>query len=109
MRNILFALLLALSLGAQTLVVSVAEITGTSAAVAVSSSGVARWVLFAPLSTNSAAVRCGASNVSASAGTPIAAGGGLFWPPIANAPGYDLTKTYCYITTGDKLDVSYAK
>jgi len=102
---IAFAVLLC----AQTLIVSPSEITCNSTTQALGTSGIARWILFIPPTTNSAVVRVGASNVGATTGLPIAAGGGLLWPPISGAPGYDLTKLYYYCTTGDKLDFAWAK
>jgi hypothetical protein len=67
-------------------------------------------------STNAAAVRIGDSATSASRGLPVAAGGGLMYPPLAPGPRpgqadqyYDLSAIYYYATAGDKLSVSWGK
>jgi len=107
----LFApLLLAFLLSAQTLIVVPAEITCDSAAHAVSTSGLALWVQLIAPSTNSAVVRFGDSSVSATRGFPIAAGGGYNTPVVSQgSPRYDLTKLFYYCTTGDKVDIGWAK
>lgn len=109
MRLAVLLLLLAFGLWAQTLIVSPAEITGDSTAHAVSTAGVARWIQFVAPSTNSFAVRVGDSNTGSARGIPIAAGGGYMMPYLQSAPGYDLTKIYYYASTGDKVNVSWAK
>lgn len=109
MRIAVLLLLVSIGLFAQYLIVSPAEITCDSAAHAVATSGVARWVQFVAPSTNSVAIRIGDSNTGASRGIPIAAGGGYMMPFTQGAPGYDLTKIYYYCTASDKVDISWAK
>lgn len=94
---------------------TLADITGTSAAVQIySTGGSARWVLFIAPTANASVVRCGDSNVSASRGAPIAAGAGLLYPSISAQSGdskqplYNLGSLYCYIASGDKVSVSWA-
>jgi hypothetical protein len=91
-----------------------ADITGTAAAVQASSSGTARWVQVIALTGNSAVIRCGGSTVSATVGTPVAAGGGLFYPVMAvdsrqavNQHYYNLAGIYCYVGSGDKVNFSW--
>lgn len=94
---------------------SVADVTGTGVAVQmVPAGGPARWVQLIPLSTNSAVARCGDSNVSATRGAALAAGGGFMSPPItitsdpSKQPQYNLASLYCYIANGDKVSVLWA-
>lgn len=120
------ALLLALLLMLQTpvsvsaqgtglvVVTTAAEVTGTAAAVQISSSGNARWIQVIAPSTNSAVIRCGDSNVSATRGLPIAAGGGFMFPGMPFNPNlnsmqnyYSLANVYCYIANGDKADFAW--
>lgn len=99
---------------AQTLTVSApADITGDAAAHAVGT-GQVRWVLFITPSTNSAAVRVGDSSVSTTRGAPIAAGGGLFFPPIppdgrdaSSQKMYSLAQIYYVAQTNDKVSISW--
>lgn len=102
---------LCVALSAQTLIGTIADITGNgSAHVITSTSTSARWVQVIALSTNSAVVRIGDSNTGASRGAPIAAGGGLFLPIPPTPPyAYDLSKIYYYAANGDKLSVTYGK
>jgi len=100
----------ALILGAQTLIRVPAEVTCDSAAHAVSTSGLAVWVQFIAPAANSAVVRVGDSNVSATRGFPIAAGGGYNTPVLGQGnPRYDLTKIFYYCTTGDKVVIGWAQ
>ena len=85
-------------------VATLADITGTGAAVQISASGTARWVQFIAPTTNTAVVRCGDSNVSTSRGLPIAAGAGQFFPFQAQV--YNLSSIYCYIANGDKISIA---
>lgn len=97
--------------------VSIADIEGNSAAQQVSPTAVnAKWVLIIALTANSAAVRVGDANVGASRGSQVAAGGGLFMPPLPpdtrNAQvqnTYDLSKIYFYGTAPDKISVIYGR
>lgn len=91
-----------------------ADVTGTAAAVQVSASGTARWLQVIAPSGNSAVIRCGGSTVSATIGAPVAAGGGLFYPAMpvdtrqaVNQHYYDLSKIYCYVGSGDKVNFSW--
>jgi hypothetical protein len=93
---------------------TLADITGTGAAVQVTASGTARWVLFMPLVTNSAVVRVGDINVGGSRGAPVAAGGGLLYPVLSTQAGdpkqplYNLASIYVYIANGDKISIQWA-
>ena len=123
-RKLYFALLLLLLLlpviGAaqanKTIVAptTLADITGTGAAVQVQSSGTARWVLFVAPTTNSAVVRVGDSSVSTTRGAPMAAGGSVFYPPITTQVGdqkqplYNLSAIYVYIANGDKVSIQWS-
>lgn len=96
--------------------VSIADITGNSAAQQISATAVnARWVLIIALSANSAAVRVGDSSVSATRGAQVVAGGGLFLPalpPNSNSPRqntYDLSKIYFYGVSPDAISVIYGR
>jgi|SRR5579871_3310856 len=86
-------------------VTTIADITGTGAAVQVAASGNARWIQFIAPSTNAAAVRCGDVNVSTTRGLPLAAGAGQFLPFQAQL--YNLPTLYCYIANGDKLSIAW--
>ena len=110
MRQLGFAVLIAVSLCAQTLIVTPAEVTCDSAAHAVGTSGSAVWVQLIAPTTNSAVVRFGDANVSATRGLPIAAGGGYNTPVLGQGnPRYDISKLFYYCTTGDKVDIGWAK
>ncbi len=109
LRRFCSLFLLCITLYAQILIVSPAEITGDSAAHALGTSGVARWIQIIAPSGNSAVIRIGDSNTSASRGLPIAPGGGIMLPPTSQAPGYDLTRVFYYATTGDKVNIAWAK
>jgi hypothetical protein len=93
---------------------SFSDVTATGSAVqvsaAVSSTASCRIILFVALPTNSAAIRVGDSNVGASQGIPIAAGGSVTTPDTASAKSlgyvYALTSLYFYGTSGDKLSLS---
>ena len=91
---------------------SLSDVAGNSAAQALSATGqTARTCqLTAPL-TNAANVRWGDSAITASRGSLIAPGGGQFLPPggVGSAYTIDLTTTYVYVVTGDKLSVTCAK
>lgn len=110
MRLAVLLLLLALGLSAQLLIVSPAELTGNSNTQAVSTSGVARWVLFVAPTGNSGVVRVGDSNTACgSRGIPVAPGGGYLMPFAQGAPGYDLTKVFWCAASPDKVNISWAK
>lgn len=91
-----------------------ADVTGTGAVVAASTSGNARWVQIIALSTNSAAIRCGGTTTSSTIGAPVAAGGGLFFPAIpidtrmaTNQFYYSLANVRCYVALNDKVNFSW--
>ncbi len=90
-----------------------ADVTGQAAAVQVTTSGSARWLMILAPTTNSAVIRCGDSNVSTSRGTPVANGAGLFFPPIPPDSQtainlYNLANIYCYVGSGDKVSFTWA-
>lgn len=105
----------AVALCAATVVVPIADISGTGTAVQVSSTqgAVALWVQFVAPSTNSSVVRVGDVTVSGTTGVPVAPGGGYFLPAINYTSGpptkYDLSTLYVIVQSGDKLSVEYGK
>ena len=118
MRRLLILAMVALALGAQTRVNTVAEITGSNAAVQINTTGSAVWVAIMANATNSttncsttsmsACPRVGDSSVSATRGVPLLPGASGFYPvPLPN-PGYSLAQLYVYIPTGDKINVLWA-
>ncbi len=119
MRLAALLLLLCIGLYAQLLIVSPADITGTSTAVQIGSSGVARWIQIKSAETNATTncsasvttgcVHVGDSNVSSTRGLVLPPGGSMFFPFAQGAPGYDLTKTYVYAVTGEKVQILWAK
>jgi hypothetical protein len=118
MRRLLILAMLALALGAQTRVNTVAEITGSNAAVQINTTGSAVWVTIMANATNattncstssmSACPRVGDSSVSATRGIPLLPGTSGFYPvPLPNS-GYSLAQLYVYIPNGDKINVLWA-
>lgn len=83
---------------------TIGDITGTGSAVAVATSGSARWCQMQTPSTNAADVRWGDSNVGASRGAGIAAGAGQMTPYQAQL--YQLASLYVYVANGDKVRVT---
>lgn len=90
---------------------SYAEITGDSSPHQLASTGTCRSIQFIMPTANTAAVRIGDSTTSSTKGVPIAAGAGLFLPPLtldtrggADQRYYDLSALYYYAVTGDKVD-----
>ena len=89
---------------------NLADITGSNATAALSPTNItARWVQF--IVTGAGTVRIGQSNVSATLGLPIPAGGGMFLP-VQTADGqstspYGLGGIYAYVPTGATLSVAY--
>lgn len=85
-----------------------ADLTGNGAAqqmTAITCTG--RWVQFVAPASNSAIVRVGDSNTSASRGLPMAAGSGLLLPPATNVNYiYSPSALYFYAANGDKLSVA---
>lgn len=91
-------------------ITQLADITGDGATHALSAATVrAKWIQFITDKANGAAVRIGDKNVTSSLGLPIAAGGGMLLPPIADLGSfYDLSTTYYNAGSGDKLYVAWA-
>jgi hypothetical protein len=84
---------------------TLADISGSSAAVALASSSTrVSWIQCIAPSGNMNVARFGDSTVSSSRGFPIAAGGGYNTPV---GPAYDLAATYVYVVTGDKLSCGF--
>lgn len=119
MKTSLIALVLLLATLAQSGTVrptTVADLTGDAASHQLATSGQARWVQFVALAANGAAIRIGDSNVSATRGTAVAAGGGFMLPPVSNDNRestqdhfYNLSSIYYYAGSGDKITVTYAQ
>lgn len=111
-----FLALLALSLCiAGTTIHNTADISGTGTNQQVSATQGARalWVQFVAPSTNSSVVRVGDININSTRGTPIAAGGGYFFPVVPQSPGpptkYDLSTIYVLVQSGDKVSVEWSE
>lgn len=85
-----------------------ADITGAASTVAVASTGGARWIQIVAPATNSASVRWGDANTSATRGNIIAAGGGQMLPPLSGGDYYPLASVYVYVASGDKVTVTWA-
>lgn len=87
------------------------EITGDAATHQLATSGTCRTVQIIAPSGNGAVVRIGDSTTSSSKGLPVAAGAGLFLPPLDSDQResiqqhlYNLSALYYYAASGDKLD-----
>lgn len=69
----------------------------------------ARWVQY--IVSGAGTVRIGGSNVSATLGLPVAAGGGMFQPVLSqdarSTSPYSLGGIYAYIPVGATLSVAY--
>jgi len=96
-------------------ITSPARVTGSGAAVQLAASGTARWVQITALAGNSATVQVGGSNVSTTIGVPVAAGGGMFFPPMpfdsrlaTNQSYYSLSNIWVYVANGDKVNFTWA-
>jgi len=88
------------------------DITGASTTTALSATGqTARTCQLVALSTNSVVIRWGDASTTVARGAAIAAGGGQFLPPggVGSPYAIDLTTTYVYVATGDKLTVTCAR
>lgn len=92
--------------------ITYADITGNGANQQVDSTAghTCRWIQIVTPSTNSATLtRWGDTNISATQGGTIAAGGGQFLPPISSTGGgeqfYDVTKLYVRAANSDKVSV----
>jgi hypothetical protein len=90
---------------------SYTEITGDAATHQLASSGTCRSIQFIMPVGNVAVVRVGDSTTAISKGLPVAAGAGLFLPPLTldtrqgiEQRYYDLSSLYYYAATGDKVD-----
>lgn len=91
--------------------VSYPEITGDAATHQLATSGTCRAIQIIAPSGNAAVVRIGDSTTSATKGLPVAAGGGLFMPPLDSDQResvqqhlYNLSAFYYYAASSDKLD-----
>ncbi len=96
-------------------ITSSAQVTGAGAAVKVAASGSARWISVSAGASNAATVQCGGSNVSTTIGTPIASGGGMFFPPMpfdgrlsTSQSYYSLASVWCYVANGDTVNFVWA-
>lgn len=107
--SLLLLFVLVAILGAQTMIVTtVADITGDGAAHALKANyTAARWVQIVAPAANTAAVRFGDSNTSASRGIPIAAGGSMYLGESQKSSPYDLATLYYYAANNDKLTLTY--
>jgi hypothetical protein len=85
-----------------------ADLTGNAGTQQVSASATTcRFVQFVALSTNTAVIRAGDSNVSSTRGVPLAAGGAWNTPASSNVNFvYALNSFYFYAASGDKLSVT---
>jgi hypothetical protein len=85
------------------------DITGDGAVHAIASTGSARWIIFAALSTNSSVIRLGDSNITTSRGVPV--------PPGQSFSVFESTSTFRHslagwdylIQSGDKLSITYGQ
>lgn len=100
--------------GGLVVVTSPADVSGSSTAVQIATSGTARWIQVIAPAANSNVVRCGDSTVTATRGLPIAAGGGFMFPTIppdtrqaVNQHYYSLSTVYCFISSGDKASFAW--
>lgn len=84
---------------------SFAEVTGTGAAVALTTNTqtLCSYIQIIAPAANSAVVRFGDSTVSATVGLPIAAGGGYNTPVIPGSK-YAMSAQYVYVANNDKVD-----
>jgi hypothetical protein len=85
--------------------ISLADISGSGAAVALGTGNVRACQLVAP-STNVSNVRWGDSSISATQGAIIAPGGGQY---LQTGNFFSLASTFVFIANGDKLSVSCAR
>lgn len=102
-------LLFAASLGAQVQLTTPVTISGTSAAVALTSTDAPYWVQFVAPAANLSNARCGDSNTSSSRGLLIAPGSGQMLPNVSPFRYNSMTTMFCYVATGDTLVVAWAK
>lgn len=117
MKRLFLLLALALTLCGQATLVTMADITGDGSAHALSGTVIyARTIDITALAANGAVCRTGDSNVGASRGQVIAAGGSYHYQALpslstysAKSNLYDLSQIYYYCGNGDKLTVLYAK
>lgn len=82
--------------------------TGTAVNVFPPGSGTAVSYLIIADPGNASPVRCGGPTVTANRGALITPGGGIGWSPISGDT-YDLASVFCWISTGDKVSVAYAR
>ena len=89
---------------------SLADITGTSTTVAISTSGAgAQWIQFVAPTGNASIARWGGPETTSSIGSIIAAGAGQMTPPVPPGSYYVLNTVYVYVATGDKLSITYGQ
>ncbi len=85
------------------------KITGTAAAVALSSTSKSvRWIQLVVPSGNSASVLYGDETTSSSVGSVLVAGSGQMFPPNGGGGGgYDLAQVFVYVAMSDIVYVSW--
>jgi hypothetical protein len=120
MRRILLVWLAALSMAAQTRLVSPAWVLGDGAAHQVSASDTAKWVTVFALPTNSG-TNCSITDMSkcpvvgessvviGSRGFPLLPGASYTTPIAPSLPFYSLAQIYYAAAAGDKLVLTWAK
>lgn len=114
LKRLLTAIFLSSLLIAQSGIVapiSYPEITGDASAHQIATTGSCRTVQIIAPSGNAAVVRIGDSTTTSSKGLPVAAGAGLFLPPLDSDQResvqqhfYNLSAIYYYAASNDKLD-----
>jgi len=115
MRQLLILLCcLALACSAMVTPVTIADISGDGAIHQIAATGGASWIQFVAPVSNANAARVGDANITTSRGVPIAAGGALFFPPLAadtrndqTDRRYALSTVYYLVQSGDKLSITY--
>lgn len=91
---------------------NITDITGTGAAVPLVANAVrtpANWVQIVAGAGNSADVRFGDLNTSATSGSRISPGSGQMFPATGNAESLDLSQCYVFLALNDTVSVIYGK
>ena len=89
---------------------SLADISGSSTTVAISTSGTgAQWIQFVAPTGNVSVARWGGPETTSAIGSIIAPGAGQFTPPCPPGSFYPLNTVYVYVATGDKLSITYGQ
>lgn len=119
LKRLLTAIFLSSLLIAQSGIVapiSYPEITGDASTHQLSTTGTCRTIQFIAPAANAAVVRIGDSTTTSAKGLPVAAGGGLFMPPLDSDQResvqqhmYNLSAFYYYAASNDKLDFACVK